>query len=113
MLKLIVATDEDGGIGLDDTIPWMGKFPEDMKWFKQVTLGHTVIMGRKTYEGVGNLNNRKTICISSQGNYKEIDILEVAHTHVHMTAFLAGGESIYKQALEMDVVDAAIITRIP
>ena len=49
-LSLIVATDSRGGIGKDNKIPW--HIPEDMKRFKELTMGHPVIIGRKTYDSI-------------------------------------------------------------
>jgi dihydrofolate reductase len=48
-MEMIVALDERGGIAKDGQIPWLGKFPEDMKFFKETTMGHTVFMGRTTF----------------------------------------------------------------
>lgn len=48
--SLILARDFDNVIALDGKIPWMGRYPQDLKNFKMLTLGHTIIMGRKTYE---------------------------------------------------------------
>ncbi len=49
-LSIIVATDKKGVIGLDGRLPW--RLPDDMAWFKRLTLGKPVIMGRKTYESI-------------------------------------------------------------
>ena len=50
IISLIVATDSKGGIGRDNKIPWF--LPEDIKRFKDLTMGHPVIMGRKTFESI-------------------------------------------------------------
>ena len=46
---MIVAVDERGGIAKDWQIPWLGEFPEDMKFFKYITMNHTVFMGKNTF----------------------------------------------------------------
>jgi len=48
-MEMIVAVDERGGIAKDGQIPWLGQFPEDMKFFKETTMGHAVFMGRTTF----------------------------------------------------------------
>lgn len=64
MITLIAAVDLEWGIGKDGGIPW--KLPEDMKHFRDLTSGNTVIMGRATYESIGKpLPNRKNIVMSS------------------------------------------------
>ena len=51
VVSLIVAVDEDGGMGMNNRLPW--HLPADLAHFKAVTLGKPVIMGRKTYESIG------------------------------------------------------------
>lgn len=64
MFKIVVATNLIGGIGLNGKIPW--KCPADMKYFRETTTGHVVVMGRKTYESIGKpLNNRVNVVIST------------------------------------------------
>ena len=48
-MEMIVAVDERGGIAKDGQIPWLGEFPEDMKFFKYITMNHTVFMGKNTF----------------------------------------------------------------
>jgi dihydrofolate reductase len=65
MITLILAHDEAGGIGLGNGLPWP-RIPEDMKLFRDTTSGHTVVMGRKTYDTLGNpLPNRTNIVVSN------------------------------------------------
>ena len=49
MMEMIVAVDERGGIAKEGQIPWLGEFPEDMKFFKDTTMGHVVFMGKNTF----------------------------------------------------------------
>lgn len=70
MFHLIVATNEAGGIGMNNSIPW--KCKEDMKHFKQTTLHSIVIMGRKTFESIGEvpLNNRINVVVTRDVQFK-------------------------------------------
>lgn len=71
-MKIIVAADEDGGIGKNGSIPW--SCPEDQRFFQMMTIGETVVMGRKTFESLGSkpLRDRNNIVISSV-EYKDPD----------------------------------------
>ena len=51
MLTLVYAQDQAGGIGYQNQLPW--HLPNDLKFFKQVTLGHAILMGRRTFESMG------------------------------------------------------------
>lgn len=63
MLSMIAAMGRNRVIGLDGALPW--HLPADLKWFRQKTMGHSVIMGRKTYDAVGMpLPGRRTIILS-------------------------------------------------
>jgi len=66
-VSLIVAAAENGCIGINNALPWY--LPEDLKYFKRVTLGKPIIMGRKTFESIGKpLPGRANIVITSQGD---------------------------------------------
>jgi dihydrofolate reductase len=68
IISLIVAMDERRGIGKDNQLPW--HLSSDLKRFKKLTMGHHLVMGRKTYETIGKpLSGRVTIIISSQKDY--------------------------------------------
>lgn len=76
MLQAILAVSTDGAIGHQGKLPWT--LPEDLKRFRSLTMGHSVLMGRKTYESIGRpLRGRKNIVITSQP--KSIRFLDV-HT---------------------------------
>ena len=65
MLTLVYAQDQAGGIGYQNQLPW--HLPNDLKFFKQVTLGHAILMGRKTFESIGRpLPKRTNIVLSRQ-----------------------------------------------
>lgn len=64
-IELIYASDSQGLIGINNTLPW--DLPEDLKRFKEITTGHTVMMGRKTYESIGRpLPNRLNVVVTSK-----------------------------------------------
>ncbi|MDJ0917075.1 MAG: dihydrofolate reductase [Woeseiaceae bacterium] len=63
MISIVVAASENGVIGVDGNLPW--RLPDDLRYFKQLTTGKPVIMGRKTYESIGRpLPNRQNIVIT-------------------------------------------------
>lgn len=92
-------------IGAGNKIPW--HLPEDFKWFKQLTTGNVVVMGRKTFESIGKpLPNRETIILSrSQFNYPGVrtvsDLSEIDLAHETREVFLCGGGQVYAQALPL------------
>ncbi len=91
-------------IGRGGQIPW--HLPEDFKWFKQVTLGHVLVMGRKTFESIGRpLPGRETIVLSRAGFVRpglrtaaSLEALPSAAADSR-TMFICGGAEIYRQAL--------------
>jgi dihydrofolate reductase len=106
-ISLIVATDKQGVIGKDNVIPW--NMPADMAHFKQTTLGHPIIMGRKTFESIGRpLPGRQNIVVSRQSDFSPLGV-QVAHSLDQAIAlavvshvkeiFIIGGQSIYEEAL--------------
>jgi dihydrofolate reductase len=67
-IAFVVAVAENGVIGRDGKLPW--RLPADLKWFRKVTLGKPVIMGRKTYESIGKpLDGRDTIVVTRRRNF--------------------------------------------
>jgi len=93
-------------IGNGNKIPW--HLPEDFKWFKQVTMGQVLVMGRKTFESIGKpLPGRETIVLT-RGRWShpgvktsaELDSLPLPADDVR-TVFIAGGAEIYRQALPL------------
>jgi dihydrofolate reductase len=92
-------------IGCGNRIPW--HLPEDFKWFKRMTTGQIVVMGRKTFEAIGKpLPNRETIVLSRSGfAYPGIrvvnDLDELDPAHESRTMFICGGAQIYAQALPL------------
>ena len=103
-------------IGVNNTLPW--HLSEDLKHFKSLTTGHTIIMGRKTYESIGRpLPNRRNIVIS-RNKEASCEGAEVVHSiedafsisRNDNEVFVIGGSNIYEQALSL--VDQLYITEI-
>lgn len=117
-IKLIVAKADNNAIGKGNDLIW--KLPADLKFFKKTTLGHTLIMGRKTFESIGfPLPGRTTIIVTRDENYtqegcKTATSIEEAINLVENdeTPFIAGGATIYNQALQKGLIDEMIITEV-
>lgn len=115
MISIIVAADENNVIGKDNDLIW--HLPNDLKFFKNLTSGHTIIMGRKTYESIGRpLPNRTTVIITRDRNY-EAEGCVVVHSLTDALdklkgadGFVVGGEQIYRQALP--ITDKVYLTRV-
>ncbi len=106
LLSIIVAVSRNNAIGKDNQLLW--HMPADLKFFKRTTSGHSVIMGRKTFESLGKaLPKRRNIVISRQENYQPEGAelspsLEEAINRCREDGevFILGGAEIYRQALE-------------
>ncbi|MBO0469246.1 dihydrofolate reductase [Enterococcus sp. DIV0242_7C1] len=107
MLAAIWAQDEQGTIGKNNRLPW--HLPNDLKFFKQMTEDNTIVMGRKTFEGMGGrpLPNRQTIVMTRDKDYQasgvivvhDIDeVLAYAQEFSGIT-FIAGGSAVYEEFL--------------
>ena len=103
--KAIAAMSLNRVIGAGNQIPWHG--PEDFKWFKQMTTGQVIVMGRKTFESIGRpLPNRETIVLSrSQFQFPGVrtisDLSEINPASEAREVFICGGAQIYGQALPL------------
>jgi len=132
IVKIIAAVSKNGVIGdaHSNDIPWKGRYPEDFKFFRQMTSGGAVIFGRKTFESIGKpLPKRANIVITRQEKiegaycYDSLDtwyrrmslVLEDAMT----TKWICGGANIYREAMllegcnNMPVVSEIYLTLIP
>lgn len=111
---IIVAAAENGAIGLREAMPW--HLPADLKYFKSVTVGHNVIMGRKTFVSVGRpLPGRRNLVISRQRDLRiegceVFPSLEAALEAADDGAFVIGGAQIYRQA--WDSASRLYLTRV-
>ncbi len=119
-LAIIVATANNRVIGADNALPW--RLPEDLKYFRSVTLGKPLIMGRKTYESIGRpLPGRTNIVVSSRPDWRlegayVVGSLEQAiacagnHLDSSGEVMIIGGEQLYLRSLP--VVDRIYLTKI-
>ena len=106
-IHIIVAMTNEGLIGMKGTLPW--ELPEDLQLFKKMTMGHTVIMGRKTFASIGApLTGRRNIIISSKA--LSATGIEACNTFAEALAkaksfnqevFCIGGKGIYAEALPL------------
>ena len=107
MISIIVAIAENNAIGFENKlIYWL---PNDMKRFKALTTGHTIIMGRRTFESLpkGALPNRRNIVLSRNGKAEDFPNADLYHTLDEALAscqgevYIIGGASVYKEALSL------------
>jgi dihydrofolate reductase len=109
-ISIIVATSKNNAIGINNQLPW--HLPADLKYFKQLTTGHVIVMGSNTYLSIGKpLPNRTTIVITSQQNPDwMVDGIHIAHSineaiekakSLNETeCFIIGGAKIYNQTIQ-------------
>ncbi len=107
MITIIAAIAENNALGKDNQLIW--HLPADLKRFKQVTLNHHIIMGRKTFESLGEpLPNRTTIIITRNPNYTVENCIVVNSLEEALEAaktdenpYILGGAEIYNQAIKI------------
>ncbi|KQS94161.1 dihydrofolate reductase [Chryseobacterium sp. Leaf394] len=108
MTTIVVAMGEKNEIGADNRLLW--HLPKDLKHFKDLTSGHPIIMGRKTYESIGKpLPNRTNIVVSRKKNWFQEGILIVGSIKealkfakkIDENVFIIGGGNIYEQTMEV------------
>ena len=115
-LSLIVAHADNRVIGHNNQLPW--HLPEDLKRFRQLTMGHHIIMGRKTYESLGRLLPGRTTVIVTRDTGYTVEGARVVHSLPEALAacagdeepFLIGGAEMYEQGLPY--VTRLYITRV-
>ncbi|MDP4083540.1 MAG: dihydrofolate reductase [Bacillota bacterium] len=117
MISYIVAMDENRVIGKENQLPW--RLPEDLKFFKRVTMGHPVAMGRKTFESIGRklpgrenmiiTRNREFQCEDCTIFYSVQDFVEDSKRR-NEEVFVIGGAEIFKESFPF--VDRLYITHI-
>jgi dihydrofolate reductase len=106
--KAIAAMSLNRVIGADNAIPW--HLPEDFKWFKKMTTGHVIVMGRRTYESIGKpLPNRTTVVLTRSrepiagvrtiSDLSQLDA--VGEEFAGREIFICGGAQLYQQALPL------------
>jgi len=117
-VSAIVATAKNNVIGKDNDIPWY--LPADLKYFKRVTLGHHIIMGRKCFESIGRPLPKRTNIIITRNLFFTAtnalvchsleEALSIAFDNGEEEAFIIGGGEIYRQA--MPFVDKIYLTEV-
>jgi dihydrofolate reductase len=115
-ISLLLAMDRNNGIGIDNKLPW--RLPADMAYFKRLTEGHTVLMGRRTYESIGRpLPNRRNVVVTRDRSWRAAGC-EVVHDLGEALErygredelFVIGGGEVF--AAVMPFADKLYITRI-
>lgn len=117
MIAFVVAHDQNHVIGYQNQLPW--HIPEDLAYFKEVTLGKPIVMGRNTFESIGRpLPGRENIVVTRNKDYYYPGII-VKHSiedavqyakSLHEDVMIIGGAEIFKNHL--DVADTLFITEI-
>jgi len=115
-LTIIAAVSTNNVIGNKNKLIW--NLPNDLRRFKKLTIGHSIIMGRKTFESLPNpLPNRDNIVITKDTNYSKPDIKvcssiedAISLTQTDIQPFIIGGGEIYSQTINM--VDKIELTRV-
>ena len=123
-IKIIVAMDRANGIGKNNDLMW--HLPSDMRFFKETTLNQIVVMGRKNYDSIPEkfrpLPNRENAILTRQANFTAENCLVfnsmremILHYKVDRTSrivYIIGGGQIYKEALDLDIVDEMLVTHV-
>ena len=122
MFSIIVAIGKNREIGKGNKLLW--HIPEDLKNFKEITTGKTVIMGRKTFESIGRpLPNRKNIVLSKNGDkesleqkgielYQNLENLIANYKNSEEEIFIIGGEQIYREFMQKGLINRLYISYI-
>lgn len=121
-ISIIVAIDENRGIGKNGSIPW--HLSADLKRFKAMTTGHTIIMGRKTWDSLPRkpLPERINMVITRNADFSVSDGVSInnsleealveAKENEQEEIFIIGGAQIFQQAIDMGVVDRLYLTQV-
>ena len=113
MINMIVAVSKNGVIGKDGKLPWHN--PEDLKRFKQLTMGGILFVGRNTAKELPSLPGRDVMVLFRNGNYAAEptldDVVEISNHH-NKIGWIAGGGQIYKAALAKEICSKIYLTLI-
>lgn len=117
MTTIVVAMGKKNEIGFENQLLW--HLPKDLKHFKELTSGHPIIMGRKTYESIGKpLPNRTNIIISKKKDWFEEGVLIVGSIKealkfakkIDESIFIIGGGTIYEQTMDFaDILEVTVV----
>ncbi|SET32070.1 dihydrofolate reductase [Salinibacillus kushneri] len=107
MISLLVAMDQKGVIGKDGDLPW--RLPNDLKFFKETTMDHTIVMGRKTYQSIGRpLPRRNNVVLTRDSSFEaqgcfiihSWDTVKEWNEHTpEEEVFVIGGSELFKDAI--------------
>jgi dihydrofolate reductase len=124
-ITIIAAVARNGVIGHQGRIPW--HLPADLAHFKRTTMGHTLVMGRRTFEATGALPGRRTLVLTrdpdwqprpaGEGGEAQVEVvcsldhaIDRARDLGEIELFICGGEEVYRQALPK--ADRIVLTRV-
>ena len=117
-ISLVVAAARNGVIGHRGGIPW--RLPDDQQFFRSLTVGHCIVIGRKTFDEIGRaLPDRKNLVVSRTPRPAEGEVefftdlpsaLAWAREHEYQECFIAGGEGLYREGLAF--ADCVYLTRV-
>lgn len=118
-LSVIVAMAQNNVIGRENALPW--HLSADMKRFREITTGHTIVMGRRTFESIGKpLPNRRNIILSNTLTNGDIEGCEIFHSLDEFMnsadnksdeeAFIIGGGKLYKHVMDNRLADTLRVT---
>src|SRR5271170_4788622 len=118
-LRMIAAVSLNGVIGTNNKLPWDNDYPEDMAFFRKMTSGSTVIMGRKTYESIGRTLPKRRNIVLSHRMIPKMDIpgAETFHSltgaieSCSADVWIIGGSFVYQEGLQF--VNEIYLTTIP
>jgi len=109
IISLLVAMDENRGIGYENRLPW--HISTDLRRFKSLTMGHYLVMGRKTYESIGRILPGRSMIILTRGNsYQAVgcvivhsleDAVRFAEAAGEQELFVIGGGEVFSQAMPL------------
>ena len=118
MIVIVAAVADNGVIGVDNQLPW--RLPEDLRRFKEITLGSALVMGRRTYESIGRaLPGRDTVVVTRSTSWDPHDDVTVVHgvpealeaaAVLRDVVCVVGGADVYRQTL--DVADRLALTEV-
>ena len=118
MFSIIVAVGKNNEIGKNNKLLW--HIPEDLKNFKKITLNKKVVMGRKTFESIGRpLPNRENIILTRNNDYtldneiriyNDLETLLSEYGNSEEEIFILGGEQIYKEMLDKNMITKLYIS---
>ncbi|MBO0725042.1 MAG: dihydrofolate reductase [Blastocatellia bacterium] len=109
IVSIVAAMDRKRGIGIDNKLPW--RLPADLKRFRDLTMGHHIVVGRRTFESIGRpLPGRRMIVVTRDGAYKAegCDVVHSVEEAINLArergereVFVCGGAEIYARSIEI------------